>query len=211
MWRATTSCAGVSLPALGASGAGARLVVCAYDPGGRAQGAGVLRTLALLAPRHPELHVAFVGPGSNHEDLRMHAAALGIGRHVIYLGERDDDLAVLRAGDIGWVVASDDAAAFATLDLMAMHIPVLADRGTVAARYVADGISGVVLTPGDTSATAAAVAGLLANDDQRRAMGNAGRTRVARDYPETAMVDAAATSGGRGARPQPMDGMNRPP
>jgi glycosyltransferase involved in cell wall biosynthesis len=73
---------------------------------------------------------------------------------------------------------------------MAMSIPVLADRGTVAGRYLADGITGALLNPGDTPGTAAVVAGLLGHDDRRRAMGNAGRARVAREYPETAMIDA---------------------
>ena len=40
--------------------------------------ATVFRTLALLAPRHPELHVVVFGPGSLDEELRMHAAALGV-------------------------------------------------------------------------------------------------------------------------------------
>lgn len=120
----------------------------------------------------------------------MHAAALGIGRQISHLGERDDDLAVLRAADLGWVVASDDAAAFGALDFMAMRIPVLTDRDTIAARYVADGITGMLLSPGDTPATAAIVAALLGRPDQRTAMGSAGRSRVAREYTETAMVDA---------------------
>ena len=69
---------GVSLAALGAVEAGARLVVCAYDSGGRSQAAGVLRTLALLAPRHPELHLAVLGPGS---ERRGSPDARGRARH----------------------------------------------------------------------------------------------------------------------------------
>jgi glycosyltransferase involved in cell wall biosynthesis len=174
--------------AIGA-GPGGRTVVCVYEPSQRARMADVLRAIALLAPRHPELHLAILGPPAGHEDVRMHAAALGISRHITYLGERDDDLAVLRAGEVGWVVAAADSAAYATLDFMAMRTPVLADRDTIAARYIADGITGALLTPGETSATAAILAALLAQDAQRTAMGAAGRTRVAREYKETTMLD----------------------
>ena len=82
------------------------------------------------------------------------------------------------------------AAGFTALDVMSMRIPVLADRDTVAARYVADGITGALLNPGDALGTAAVVAGLLALDERRHAMGSAGRARVAREYTEPAMVDA---------------------
>jgi glycosyltransferase involved in cell wall biosynthesis len=175
----------------GAVGAepGARIVVCVYEPSQRARMADALRAVALLVPRHRDLHVAILGPSAGHEDVRMHAAALGITRHLSYLGERDDDLAVLRAGEVGWVMAGTDSAAFAALDFMAMRTPVLADRDAIAARYIADGITGALLTPGETSATAATLAALLAQDAQRAAMGTAGRARVVRQYKESAMLD----------------------
>ena len=53
-----------------------------------------------------------------------------------------------------------------------------------------DGITGIVLPAGDAHDAAASIARLLAHEDQRAAMGGAGRVRVARDYTETLMVDA---------------------
>ena len=179
----------VPRPSLGA-GAQSPLVVGVCDRGARARAATMLRAVSLLAPNHPDLRVALVGPGSDDEDLRMHAAALGLTRIVSFVGERDDHLAVLRAGDFGWVVSTGDAAAFACLDFMAMKIPVLAERAGIAGTYVADGITGLLLPPGDAPGTAATLARLLAHDDQRTAMGAAARTRVAREFTEAAMLDA---------------------
>ena len=119
----------------------------------------------------------------------MHAAALGITRIVSHLGDRDDHLGVLKAADIGWVVADGDDAAYACLDFMALRIPVLAERGTLPQHYLADGIAGVLLPPGDAPATAALVAAFLAHEGQRTAMGGAGRVRVARDFALSEMVD----------------------
>lgn len=149
----------------------------------------MLRAVSLLAPNHPDLRLALIGPGSDDEDLRMHAAALGLTRIVTFAGERDDYLAVLRAADLGWVVTTGDAAAFACLDFMAMKVPVLAERGGIAGTYVADGITGLLLPPTDAPGTAAALARLLAHDDQRAAMGGAARARVAREFTEVAMLD----------------------
>jgi glycosyltransferase involved in cell wall biosynthesis len=105
----------------------------------------------------------------------------------------------LRAADAGWVVAGADDGAFAFLDLMAMRIPVLAERGTLPQHYVADGITGLLLSPGAPSHTAAAVARFFVHQELRTAMGNAARTRVQRDFSEADMIDGFERAGSAGA------------
>jgi glycosyltransferase involved in cell wall biosynthesis len=169
-----------------------RRIVCAYGAGARVRAGTVLRALAMLAPRHPELRVTFVGPGATDEALRMHAAALGVNRLVRHV-EDDEDVAAHAVGaHLGWLVADGDDAAFGALDLMAARAPILVDRGTDGARYVADRITGAHLEPGDVPGTAATIAQLLARDDERQAMGAAGRARLVREHTETAMVDGFA-------------------
>jgi glycosyltransferase involved in cell wall biosynthesis len=165
------------------------LVVCCYEPGARLRLGTAMRTLALLVAHHPEIHLVVIGPGSRDEDLRMHTAALGVSNYVSFLGERADHLEILRAADAGWVVAGGDDAAFAFLDLMAMGIAVVSERGELPQHYVADGITGILLSPGAPSSMASAVAAFLALPDRRAAMGNAGRTRVHRDFSDTEMID----------------------
>ncbi len=177
-------------------GDAARRVVCAYDATAHLRAATVLRAAALLAPRHPDLRVVFAGPGASDEGLRMHAAALGI-HHLVrtHDPERANDGAAhadLAGAAVAWVVAEGDDGAYGALDAMAAGVPVLAERGGTAARYVADAITGLHLAPGDVPGTAAVLAQLLAGDDARRAMGNAGRARVARTYTEAAMLDGFA-------------------
>lgn len=171
------------------------LVACVYDPSGRQRLATVFRTMAYIAPRHPDLHVVVIGTGSRDEELRLHASAVGVSSVVSFLDDRADQLAVLRAANVAWVVAGGDGGAFACLDLMAMRIPVIAERSPLTQHYVAAGITGVLLSPGDTAHTASAVAAFLAHEDRRIAMGNAGRTRVQRDFPETAMLDGFEKAG----------------
>ena len=164
-----------------------RLIVCVHDGADKHQVSTVLRTLALLAPRHPELHLALVGEG-RVDELRMHGAALGINMLITYLGSRDDELSIIRAADVGWVAAEGDAAAFAALDFMAYSIPVLAERNPLTEHYLADGIAGVLLAPADPTTTAAAVAAFLAKDEQRVAMGNAGHARLQREFSYEALI-----------------------
>ena len=181
-----------------------RLLVCVFEPSARARMSIVLRTMAQIAPRHPELRLAVVGPASADENLRMHAAALGITNVVSFLGEREDERAVLASADLAWVAANCDAAAFAYMDLMALRIPLIAEREPLAQHYVADGITGVLIPASEAPETAALVATLLAKGDQRAAMGNAGRARVAREFPEAAMLEAfERATATAGARPEP--------
>jgi glycosyltransferase involved in cell wall biosynthesis len=177
-----------SFSMIGTNG-GSQLIACVYDPTARRRLAALLRAVALLVPRHPGLRLAIVGPGSEDEDLRMHAAALGITDIVSHLGQRADQQSVLCAADLAWVAAGGDNAAFGYLDLMALRVPVLAERDMLSQRYVADGISGVLLPQPDPGTMAARIAVLLAHEERRSAIGNAGRARVARDFPETAMIE----------------------
>ncbi|HYC49576.1 MAG TPA: glycosyltransferase [Gemmatimonadaceae bacterium] len=173
-----------------------RLIVCVNDGIDPERALAVLRTLALLAPRHPELHLAIIG-AAQQDELRMHGAALGVNTKVSFLGEREDELAVIRAADIGWIAATGDAAAFAALDFMACGTPIVAERNQLTEHYVADGIAGLLLAHADATSTAGGVAAFLARDEVRTAMGNAGRARLQREFPYDAMIDgfeAAATT-----------------
>ena len=178
----------LSLSAIGTTG-GDQLIACVYDPTARRRIAALLRAVALLAPRHPGLRLAIVGPGAEDDDLKMHAAALGITEIVAHVGQRLDQQAVLSAAELAWVAAGGDNAAYGYLDLMALRVPVLAERDALSQRYVADGICGVLLAQPDPGTMAARIAVLLAHEERRMAMGNAGRARVTRDFSEREMID----------------------
>jgi glycosyltransferase involved in cell wall biosynthesis len=178
-----------------------QLIVCVIDQHAGTRVTTVMRTLALLAERHPDLRLALVGRDADADDTRMHAAALGVTSLVRFLGDRDDAPIVLAAADIGWVAAEGDDGAFGCLDFMAARVPVIAERSALLSSYVPDGIAGVLLPPADPSDTASAVARFLADADTRKAMGNAGFTRAKRDFGEQAMIEgfiaAAAAAGDR--------------
>ena len=191
----------------GSRDGGLRRVVGICGRDGRGRTSTLLRTVAMLAPRHPELRVALVGPGSEDEELRIHAAALGVHRLVSHLGGRSEASDLLAEAHLGWVLADGDDGAFGALDCMAAGVPALVERESHAARYAPDAIGAVHLEPGDVAAAAAVVARLLARDGERQAMGAAGRARVARAFPESAMLDGfeRAALGARG-RAAPLRG-----
>ena len=167
-----------------------KYIVCVYDPMARGRAATAIRTISMLSPRHPNLRLIIVGPGSDDEDLRMQAAALRVLHLVSFLGERDDQINLMRDAHLGWVVADGDTGAYGILDLMALAIPTVASEGGVAQRYIAHGISGALYPPDDSASTAATVAGMLTSEEAREAMGKAARVRVAREFPEDQMLES---------------------
>lgn len=183
---------GVPERAPAAEGRGRR-VRCVVGLGAELRAALALRAAAMIAPRHRDLRLALVGPGAGGEVLQLHAAALGVRHQVTFDGAPAPGLP---DPDLVWVIADGDDAAFAALDAMAAGVPVLAERRSVAARYVADGITGVHLGADDVAGTAAVLARLLGHADARAAMGAAGRNRARRAHGEAAMVEGFARAAG---------------
>jgi glycosyltransferase involved in cell wall biosynthesis len=167
-----------------------KYIVCVYGPSARGRAATAIRTISMLSPRHPNLRLIIVGPGSDDEDLRMQAAALRVLHLVSFLGDRDDQINLMRDAHLGWVVADADTGAYGILDLMALGIPTIASEGGIAQRYIAHGISGALYPMDDSASTAATVAGMLMSEEQREAMGKAARVRVAREFPEEQMIES---------------------
>lgn len=182
-------------------------VICIYDGVSRGRTALPVRTVALLAARHPEVRLTITGPGSDAEEIRMHVAALDILKRVELLGERDDLPQLLRSASLGWVAARGDDAAYASLDLMAAGLPVVAPDDPVCAQYVADGITGLIVRSEEAALAAGLLAGVVGNSEQVSTMAHAARVRVAREFPETRMLEgfdaAAAAVRGRTAHQRP--------
>ncbi|HMC54659.1 MAG TPA: glycosyltransferase family 4 protein [Gemmatimonadaceae bacterium] len=171
---------------LGAT-ANARVVVCIQDGRHPQRVLSAIRSLSMLASRHPELHLVVLGTG-DLDELRMHGAALGISAMITYLGIRDDELSIIRAADVGWIAGEGDAAAFAALDCMAFGVPIVAERTPLTEHYVADGSAGILLASDDATETAASVAAFLAKRELSAQMGQAGRVRLQREFSFDAMI-----------------------
>ena len=175
---------------------GTQLIVGVTDDRSGIRVTTMLRTLALLADRHPDLRLVLVGRFEDLDDTRMHAAALGVVPLVKFLDERDDMSSILAAADVGWVGAAGDDAAFACLDFMSARVPVIAHESPLTAHLAPSGVVGTLLPEGETNEIASAVARFLSDGTQRVAMGVAGRARVVRDFGEAAMIDGFLAAAG---------------
>jgi glycosyltransferase involved in cell wall biosynthesis len=176
------------------------LIGCPFADSGRPRFANVLRAVSVLANRHIDLHVVVIGEDAGAEDLRLHASAVRMMSRFTFAPDVDTRTA-LRACDLVWIAADEDSGALAMLDAMALRLPIVAERTALTSHYIADGLTGVLLPNDGVEVMASLVASVIVHGDRRVAMGNAGRARVQREFPESAMIDgferAALAAGDR--------------
>ncbi|MBA4071119.1 MAG: hypothetical protein C0497_04665 [Gemmatimonas sp.] len=144
-----------------------------------------LRALALFAPRRPTLRATVFSPAADADAVRIEAAALGIAERLEWrtAGSRRDDVlagAALAGAALAWVIASGDDAVFAILDALRAGVPVLGERSPLCARYVEDGVTGVLRARAEDAEWASVVAATLAHTERTDAMHAAARLSAAR-------------------------------
>ena len=143
-----------------------------------------LRALARVAPHHPRLRALVVGSPEAHSadyarHLRTLAHELGLTDIVTFTGFRHDIPRVLGAMDI-MVHASVSPEPFGRvlIEAMAAGAMVIGTRAGAVPEIVDEGVTGMLVSPGDVSAMAAAMAYSLDHPDQRAAWQDAAKTCV---------------------------------
>ncbi len=167
---------------------GPRLVVC-IGADRRREALVTLRALALLAPRIPALRATVVLPAADTDAMRLEAAALGVAERLDWRASAGPAGDTLDQAALAWVIANADDAAYAVLDALSHGVPVLGERTPLTARFVEDGVSGVLRHRGDEAEWASVVAALLAQPERAAAMRAAARGAAAR-FPLEAGADS---------------------
>ena len=135
--------------------------------------------------------LVIVGEGRLRSELEAEAVALGLGDSVCFTGFRTDVLSLIRGFEIFAFPSTHEALGTSVLDAMALCKPVVATRAGGIPETVQDGITGLLVPPGDPQALAQALCTLLQNPERGRLFGEAGRRRVEEYF--TAEHTGAAT------------------
>lgn len=139
----------------------------------------------------PDLHLVLVGDGPERERVEHFAHAVGSDDYrVRFAGFRADLPSLFALADLVWVTHRRGGVATA-LEAMAAGKPVVAVGTPDLAAVVADGVTGVLVPPGDRVRMAAVTAELLAQPDRAAALGAAGRA-VAERFSVAAMAERYA-------------------
>lgn len=150
----------------------------------------LLEALATVTQAHPELRAVLFGRGPDEAELKAHCSRLGLDGVVQFAGFRSDLDEYLGAFDALVHPALAEGLGVITLKAQAAGVPVIASAVGGLTEAVADGESGLLVTPGEVAALAAAIAPLLDDSALRARYASAGRQRMRESFSIDAMVDA---------------------
>jgi glycosyltransferase involved in cell wall biosynthesis len=138
----------------------------------------LLEAAALLERRGVRLEYRFAGQGPERAALERHAARLGLGDRVRFVGFVGDIAGFLESVDIFVLPSLYEGLGVAILEAMAAARPVVATRVGGIPEIVEDGATGLLVAPRDAGQLADAIARLAGEEGLARRMGEAGRERV---------------------------------
>ena len=138
----------------------------------------LLQAMPYVLQDEPKVRLVIVGEGSLRTDLEAEAVALGLGDSICFTGFRRDVLALIRGFEVFVFPSAQEALGTSVLDAMAMRKPVVATRVGGIPESVQDGVTGLLVPPGDPHALAEALCTILRRPEQGRAFGQTGRRRV---------------------------------
>jgi glycosyltransferase involved in cell wall biosynthesis len=133
----------------------------------------LVRALALLRPG--SFDALIVGEGPDRPVLEGEARRLGLEDRVRFAGERHDVPDLLADADVFVLSSSSEGLPVSVLEAMAAELPVVASRVGGMPELVLDGVTGLLVEPGDPDELAAAIDRLVADGDLRRSLGVCGR------------------------------------
>jgi len=136
--------------------------------------AGFLRIASRIHGKMPEVEFLLAGDGPLRPELEKQARDLGLGNHVVFLGDRKDVPDIFASMDIAVLTSDSESLSNVLLEAMAAGLPVVAYHVGGNAELV-DQERGVLIPGGDEEGFAAAVLRLLALPAMRLQLGQNGR------------------------------------
>jgi glycosyltransferase involved in cell wall biosynthesis len=144
----------------------------------------LLEALRDLRRRFPSAVLRIAGNGEHREALERKVEELGLGTAVAFLGTCDAArVRTLLRGAAALVVPSIyEGMPLVVLEAMEAGVPVVASRVSGIPEVVVDGGTGWLVPPEDPAVLAGALAEVLADPEEARRRGEAGRLRVEEKY-----------------------------
>lgn len=150
----------------------------------------LLRVASELLPRFPMLLLVVAGEGPDAPRLKALAHELGLGSHVLFLGNLDRRGALLdcyRAADLFVFASPTETQGLVLIEAMALGVPIVSTAVMGTATVLRGARSACVATE-DASRFADCVAGLLRDPERRAGMAAAGPIEACAWNADTMMV-----------------------
>ena len=136
----------------------------------------------------PDARFLILGEGELRESLQRQVKDLGLERHVLLTGFRDDVIGLLKSFDLFVMSSLTEGLGTSILDAMACGKPVIGTATGGIPEAVTDGETGILVPPHDDGALAQAIVRLLKDQPLRAILGASGRQRAVEYFGVERMV-----------------------
>jgi glycosyltransferase involved in cell wall biosynthesis len=152
--------------------------------------ADLVRAVALLKERWPDLVCFLAGTGGNMESLRRLVEELGVSHEVILLGYRSDAVEIMNAMDIVILPSlGKEGRPLVLLEAALLGIPSICSSIPGNNEVVVDGVTGLLFPPGEPAALAQQIDRLLSDRERCVGMGQKAQERARQEFTIEAMTD----------------------
>jgi glycosyltransferase involved in cell wall biosynthesis len=148
----------------------------------------LVEAMALLGNRFPGVAARIAGEGEHRTALESRINEWGLSQRFQLPGAVQDVPGFLADLDVAVLASRAEGMSNAVLEYMAAARPIVATAVGATPELIEDGVSGLLVPPGDAEALAAAIARLLADRDFACRLGLAARARAESRYSRAAMV-----------------------
>jgi len=146
------------------------------------KGLRVLIEALLARQTGDDVRLTIVGDGGERATLEAMAAPLGEAVRFTGYQSQDEVAAILATADAFVLASFAEGVPVVLMEALAANLPVIATRITGVPELVEDGVSGLLVPPGDANALAGAIDRLAALPDRGASMGPAGRAVVEAEF-----------------------------
>ena len=150
----------------------------------------VLDSVAALQSEFPHIGLIVGGDGPLLNDLRVHAASLGIQDCVRFLGFVQDVRPLYEACDAFVLASQTEGMPIAVIEAMALGLPIVASRVGGIPLMLDDETEALLVEPNDYRSLYETLRRLVADEPLRTKIAQAARARFERDYTAERMAES---------------------
>jgi glycosyltransferase involved in cell wall biosynthesis len=109
----------------------------------------LITAIAQVITEIPNIRLVFLGDGELRGELSGQVKTLGLGKHVLFLGMRNDVPETISCSDLFVLPSINEGFGVVLLEAMAMKCPIVATNVGGVPEVVLDGETGILVPPGD--------------------------------------------------------------
>jgi len=149
----------------------------------------LINAAAIIVREFQDVRFVLVGDGAYRKQFEAQVGELGLERHFLFLGRREDVPEILTACDIAVLPSKTEGLPNALLEYLAAGLPTVASNVGGNAEIVKDGVTGLLVPPDNAELLATAVLRFLHDPDLARRLGQSGTEYVRQTFSFERLVE----------------------